>query len=198
MTVVTATTMVVAAAGAFAQRRRPGRGRPAAGGLVVLSEGAGSRTITIPVVEAAAMAQRQRVFLFTPPPGSSAYGIGVLGSGRRVWALLPSCRQPNPDDPRDPCPVGHVSMEVPGGGPNSRVNAGEPQTIGTSPDARRVQSFVVPTEVQTIRVKIHRRDGAVRWEAAIDATQLGTLPTPEGTPRGPDAFAFNLQRYPAL
>jgi len=67
------------------------------------------------------MSQRQRVFLFTPPAGSGAYGIGTLGEGHRVWALLPSCRQPNPDDPRDPCPVGHVTMEIITGNGQVRV-----------------------------------------------------------------------------
>lgn len=192
---------LVAAPALYAQQRRRGGGHggppSAVGGGVTTAPGQdGRRVITIPVVEANAMAQRQRVWFFTPPAGSSAYRIGTLGQGHRVWALLPSCRQPNPDDPRDPCPVGRAAIEVITG--QGQVASTEPMTIGNGPDSRRVQSFVVPAGIEQIRLKILRRDDGVRWEAAVDAAQLGNLPAPVGQPRGPDTFQFNLQQYPSL
>jgi hypothetical protein len=199
----TRTVGCVVAAGALvassALAQRQAQHRPSthgAGSSATAAPAPTSRVITIPVVEAANMMQRQRVYLFTAPAGNSAFGIGTLGEGHRVWALLPSCRPANPDDPRDPCPVGHLAIEVVGGG--GEVHANEPQPLGTAPDARRVQSFVVPAGIEQIRIKILRRDEHVRYEAAVDAGQLGNLPVPEGHPRGPDTFAFDLPRYPSL
>jgi hypothetical protein len=183
---------VVATSVASAQHHRGGHAAVSATGSQ------GTRVIAIPVVEAAAMMQRQRVWLFTAPAGNSAFGIGSLGEGgHRVWALLPSCRQPNPDDPRDPCPVGRVVMEVISG--TGSVASTEPQTIGNAPDARRVQSFVIPQGIEQLRIKILRHsDEHVRYEAAVDAAQLHQLPVPEGQPRGPDTFVFTLAHYPSL
>src|SRR3954447_13682304 len=70
------------------------------------------RVIAIPCIEACNMMQRMRVWMFTPPATSTAFGSGDAAGGQRVWVLLPSCRQPNPDDPSDPCPVGRVTMEM--------------------------------------------------------------------------------------
>jgi hypothetical protein len=187
--------ILAASAGARAQthaRHAGGHATPTA-----TAPSATARVIAIPVVEASAMMQRQRVYLFTAPAGSSAYGIGMMGEGHRVWALLPSCRTPNPDDPRDPCPVGRVVMEVIAG--SGTVASNEPQTIGNAPDARRVQSFVVPNTVEQLRIKILRHsDEHVRYEAAVDAVQLGNLPAPQGQPHGPDAYVIALAHYPAL
>jgi hypothetical protein len=112
-----------------------------------------------------------------------------------VWALLPSCRQPNPDDPRDPCPVGRVVIEVVSG--TGTVQASDPHTLTTSPDARRVQAFVVPNTVEQVRLRILRHDDALRWEAAVDVAQLHNLPLPEGQGGDGASFAFDLTRYPA-
>jgi hypothetical protein len=135
-----------------------------------------------------------RVWMFTPPAGASAYGMSTLPEGRRVWALLPGCHQPNPDDPRDPCPVGHVSFEVVTG--TGTVMATEPQNVTSNPDSRRVQSFYVPDTVQAVRIKVHRRDGSVRYEAAVDAPALVNLPAPQGTGSG-NSFQFTLSAYPS-
>ena len=43
----------------------------------------------------------------------------------------------------------------------------EPQTVTTNPGSRRVQSFVIPTSAQAVRIKVQRRDGTVRYEAAV-------------------------------
>ncbi len=153
-----------------------------------------SRLITIPCVEAGHMLNRMRVWIFSPPAGATAYGLGGLGEGRRLWALLPGCREPNPDDPRDQCPVGRVTIEIAGGG--GQVAATEPQTVSSNPGSRRVQSFVVPTSAQAVRIKVQRRDGAVRYEAAVEAGQLYNFPAPQGAP-GENGFAFELSAYPS-
>lgn len=185
--------MAAAAMGpdADAQRRRPPSRGGADAGAPAASE---TRTIAIPVVEASAMFQRMRVWLFTPPAGSTAFGINTLGSGDRVWALLPSCRAPNPDDPRDPCPVGRVTIEVVTG--TGEVQSVGPTDVVSAPNARRVQSFVIPATADVIRIKLLRNDGTLRYEAAVHREQLGNLPAPEGTAQGA-RFAFTLSQYPA-
>lgn len=178
-------------ADANAQRRRPPR-RPVVVTPVVAPPE--NRTIAIPVVEASAMFQRMRVWLFAPPAGATAFGINTLGPGDRVWALLPSCRAPNPDDPRDPCPIGRVVIEVVTG--TGQVQTVGPTDVVTAPNARRVQSFVIPTTADVIRIKLMRNDGTLRYEAAVHREQLHNLPAPEGAARG-STYAFDLTRYPA-
>ncbi len=153
-----------------------------------------NRIIPIPVVEACAMAQRLRVWLFTAPVGSTAWGVGAPGGGARIWALLPSCRQPDPDDPREPCPVGRVELAVLSGA--GAVQAGEPQNLTSAPDSRRVQGFVVPTSIVHIRIRIMRQNDTERWSAAIDAPQLHNMPAPVGTPTA-NGFNFDLSQYPS-
>lgn len=191
---VLALLMAAAAMGpeASAQRRRPPRGRADAG--VAVLPPTESRTIAIPVVEASSMFQRMRVWLFTPPAGSTAFGINTLGPGDRVWALLPSCRAPNPDDPRDPCPVGRVTIEVITG--SGQVQTLGPTDVVTQPNARRIQSFVIPATADIIRIKLLRNDGSMRYEAAVHREQLHNLAAPEGAARG-NTYSFDLTRYPA-
>jgi hypothetical protein len=193
---VTALAVLVAVASmgpaASAQRRRPSRSRADAG--VVAAPPQESRTIAIPVAEASSMLQHMRVWLFTPPAGSTAFGLDSLGQGDRIWALLPSCRAPNPDDPRDPCPVGRVTIEVLTG--SGQVQTYGPVDVVPQPNARRVQSFVIPPTAEIIRIKLLRNDGTLRYEAAVHRQQLGNLPAPEGTARG-NSFSFDLTRYPA-
>jgi hypothetical protein len=193
--VVCGAVIAVVASSAYAQQRRRGRARSAAPAAAAVAVEATPRVMSIPVVEAYNMAQRMRVWLFTPPAGSTAWGLDGLGEGQRVWALLPSCRQPNPDDPRDPCPVGRVVIEVVSG--TGEVRSTEPRSLTGSPDARRVQAFVVPSTVQQVRIKILRRDDGVRWQAAVDVPQLHNLQQPEGRARGTTGFEFELTRYPA-
>jgi hypothetical protein len=169
-------------------QRRPPRGRADAGVAAPTSE---QRLIPIPVVEASSMFNRMRVWLFTPPAGATAFGLPA-GPGERVWALLPSCRPANPDDPRDPCPVGRVEIEIVGGG---AVQSSGPVDLA-GPNSRRVQSFLVPASADVIRLKLLRNDGTVRYEAAVHRAQLGNLPPPEGSGQGA-RYTFDLQRYPA-
>jgi hypothetical protein len=143
------------------------------------------------VAEVDGMLRRMRVWLFTPPAGSSAFGVG--GAGRRIWVLLPSCRQASPEDHRPPCPIARLSFEAVGGG---TVNASEPEGLTSAPDARRVQGVQVGQDVRRLRIRILGNDRAVRYEAVVDATRLGDLPAPQGSPRG-SSFDFDLTQYPA-
>jgi hypothetical protein len=139
------------------------------------------------------MFQRLRVWIFTPPEGATQFGIGGLGQGARVWALLPSC-QSSREDGRDPCPVDRVSIEVITG--NGSVQSVGPTELGTTPGGRRVMSFVVPMSVEIARLKIIKNDGSVRYEAAVHTAALHNLPNPEGRAQG-TSWAFDLTRYPA-
>ena len=184
---------VVASSAAFAQQARGRTGR-GGGHAAVAAPPMMREVVAISLNEASNMLQRQGVFLIAPPAGSTAYGLVTLGEGTRIWALLPSCRRPNPDDPRDPCPVGRVTMTVAGGG--GTIQGGEPQTVSESADDRRVQSFVVPVGTTTIQLRLLRHDDGMRYEANIDAAQLGQLPAAQGTPGGPRGFTFDLSAYP--
>jgi len=179
--------VAVFAAGAAAQRRRgPPAHPPAAPPAQQI------HVATIHAAEANNMLQRMRVWLFAPPAGVSAYGLASLGQGHRIWALLPGCRQPNPDDPRDPCPVGRVTIDtIEGAG---TVQNGEPQNVTTSADSRRVQAFVVPPSVTTVRIRLLRPNNAVRYEVAIRTMDVPHLPEPAGhaTPGG---FEIDLSAY---
>lgn len=149
--------------------------------------------IPVPVSAVDGMLRRMRVYLFIAPPGSSAFGIGALGQGRRLWALLPSCRTTNPDDDREPCPVDRVTLEAVIRG---NVNSGTPTFLGGVADARRVQSFVVEPSAPRVRLRVLGPNNRVRYEAVVEADRLADLQPPEGNPT-PDGFSFDLTRYPA-
>ena len=152
-----------------------------------------SEVIPVPVSAVDGMLRRMRVFLFTAPATSTAFGIGALGHGRRVWALLPSCRTTNPDDAREPCPVDRVTFEAVIRG---TVNAGSPTFLGGASDGRRVQSFVVEESAPRVRIRVLGPSSRVRYEAIIESEHLGDLAAPEGSPRG-EGFEFDMARYPA-
>jgi hypothetical protein len=204
----------LALAPAAAQRRPPRHHRPAAsaaparpGSVAVVPPTVGTteaipqarpnldlgELIPVPVSAVDGMMRRMRVFLFTAPATSGAFGIGALGRGRRVWALLPSCRTTNPDDDREPCPVDRVTVEAVIRG---NVNAGTPTFIGGQADGRRVQSFVVEDSAPRVRVRVLGPADRVRYEAVVEADRLADLPAPEGAAT-PTGFTFDLTRYPA-
>ena len=137
--------------------------------------------------------RRMRVFLFTAPAASTAFGVGALGEGLRLWALLPSCRTTNPDDHREPCPVDRVTVEAVVRG---NVNAGTPTYLGGVVEGRRVQSFVVQSNAPRVRLRVLGSGNRIRYEAVVEAARLVDLAPPEGTPT-PDGFTFDLTRYPA-
>lgn len=152
-----------------------------------------SEVIPVPVSAVDGMLRRMRVYLFMVPAASSAYGVGALGQGRRIWALLPTCRTVNPDDDRPPCPVERVTVEAVVRG---NVNAGTPTFLGGMADGRRVQSFVVEPSAPRVRLRILGPTNSIRYEAVVEVERLVDLPEPEGT-LAPDGFSFDLTRYPA-
>ena len=143
------------------------------------------------------MMRQMRVWLFTPPAGATAYGLGRIaeGGGARVWALLPSCRQANPDDPRDPCPVDRVIITSEDNN-GASVQSMDPQGLAPGAEARRVQSFVVPSGVRRVHVKLMALNNRVRYEAIVDVERLQDLPPPQGAPSA-NGFNFELTQYPA-
>ncbi len=152
-----------------------------------------AEVIPVPVSNVDGMLRRMRVFLFNAPAASSAYGLGGLGQGRRIWALLPSCRPANPDDPREQCPVDRVSFEAVIRG---NVGSTSPTFLGGAPDGRRVQSYVVEANVPRVRIRVVGPASRIRYEAVVEAEHLADLPSPEGAPSA-DGFAFDLTAYPA-
>ena len=126
------------------------------------------------VAEADTHLRQIRVYLFTPPAGATAYGLGQLGPGvARVWALLPSCRPPNPDDPREPCPVDRVIFEAVGGG---TVHSMDPQGLAPGAEPRRVQSFSIPEGTRRVNIKVMGLQARVRYEATVDVRAASSRP----------------------
>ncbi len=187
------------ALGALAQPRRPRRTRVQRTPTVDASaptQNLGPELISVPVADIDRMMRQMRVWLFNPPAGASGFGLSQMGAGRRLWVLLPSCRQPNPDDPRDPCPVDRVIIEAVGAEGGASVNGMDPVGVAPSSESRRVQSFVVPAGVPRVRVKLMALRAQVRYEAVVDADRLVELPAPVGN-SGPGGFSFDLSQYPA-
>jgi len=191
--------MLLSASAADGQRRspRPARpARPAADAGVAAAAppaNAAPELISVSVAEADTHLRQMRVYLFTPPAGATAYGLASLGDGARVWALLPSCRPPNPDDPRDPCPIDRVVFEAEGGG---SVHAMDPRGLAPGAESRRVQSFAVPSGIRRVHIKVMGLQARVRYEATVDVERLVDLVAPQGSATT-DGFAFELARYPA-
>lgn len=189
------------ALGAFAQprRARSGRGRGPSVAAVDASvpvQNLAPELISVPVADIDRMMRQMRVWLFTPPPGATNFGLSQMTGGRRVWALLPSCRPRNPDDPRDPCPVDRVIFEALDAQGGVAVSSADPIGVAPGAESRRVQSFVVPAGVPRVRVRLMALNAQVRYEAVVDADRLGELPAPTGT-QGPGGFTFDLMAYPA-
>lgn len=197
ITVFLAASLV--ALGAFAQPRRTRRQRPPripdAAAVAPVSQG--PELVSVPVADIDRMMRQMRVWLFTPPASSTSFGLSGAGTGRRVWALLPSCRPRNPDDPRDPCPVDRVIFEAVGAEGGVAVSNIDPVGLAPGAESRRVQSFIVPAGVPRVRVRLMALNARVRYEAVVDADRLGELPAPTGAD-SPGGFRFDLAQYPAL
>lgn len=194
-----AAVFALCSASALAQRRSPRQRRPpppaapAEAAPPARSEIDLGEVIPVPVSAVDGMLRRMRVYLFTAPSASSAYGLAALGRGRRIWALLPSCRTTNPDDDREPCPVDRLTVEAVIRG---NVNAGTPAFIGGVADGRRVQSFVVEEGTARVRLRVLGPASRIRYEAVVEADRLSDLHPPEGSAT-PGGFTFDLTRYPA-
>ncbi len=165
-------------------------------GAVTVNGGpsAPAESVSAPVAHVDGMMRRMRVWLFMAPANATAFGLGNLGQGYRLWALLPSCRPADPNDPRDPCPVDRVVMESVGS--SESVRSMDPMGIAPGADARRVQSFVVPQNVSRVRIKLMGPNARVRYEAIVEAVRLVDLPPPAGSPSGA-IFNFDFTQYPA-
>ena len=198
--IVLATVCAQSPGAAIAQHRSTRHRRSSAASPPAAAAGTAPRpsldlgeVIPVPVSAVDGMLRRMRVFLFTAPPSSAAYGLGALGQGQRLWALLPSCRTTNPDDDREPCPVDRVTVEAVIRG---NVNAGTPTFLGGAADGRRVQSFVVEPSAPRVRLRVLGPGNRIRYEAVVESERLADLAPPEGAPSA-DGFAFDLTRYPA-
>lgn len=185
--------------GVFAQPRRTRSRRTLHAhdaGAVLAPPSLGPELISVPVADIDRMMRQMRVWLFTPPASSTSFGLAGAGSGRRVWALLPSCRQRQQDDPRDPCPVDRVIFEAVGSEGGVSVSNLDPVGLAPGAESRRVQSFVVPAGVPRVRVRLMALNAQVRYEAVVDADRLAELPAPTGTD-SLSGFRFELAQYPA-
>ncbi len=149
--------------------------------------------IPVPVTTAAAMLRRMKVYLFNVPPGNDPYAIRGGGEGRRLWALLPSCQPSNNIDHRDPCPVDRVAIEAVIRG---NVNTGTPTLLGNTPDARRLQAYVVNTGTDRVRIRVLGPNNSTRYEAVVEAERLEDLQPPQGTAVA-NGFDFDYLQYPA-
>lgn len=203
---------VVAGPEALAQRRqrqRPVRPPTGAPGPVLVAPPTVSATtgaanqprptfdpaevIPVPVAGVDGMLRRMRVYLLLPPPGTTAFPVRSGALGRRLWVLLPSCQQTNPHDHRDPCPVDRVAFEAVGQGD---VNGTDPTMLGTSPESRRLQSFLIGDTVPRVRIKVFGPNARLRYEAVIETTRLVDLPPPQGTAT-PTGYDFDYLQFPA-
>lgn len=153
-----------------------------------------NEVISVAVNQADGMLRRMRVFVFLAPPNDDSFGVGRLGPGRRLWALLPSCRARNDVDNREPCPVERVVIEAVGRG---NVSGTDPQNLDPrADDSRRAQGFVVGEGVPRVRIKVIGSNARVRYEAVVEAERLVDLQPPQGAPQN-GRFEFDLTQYPA-
>jgi hypothetical protein len=135
--------------------------------------------------------RRLRIYAMSAPDGARAFG--QLGAGTQLWILLPSCRAPDPDDPRDACPIDRLEVTALRGG---GVRAGALTTVMAGEVPRRVQAFVLEESTALIRIRLVTPQGAVHYEGVIEAGQLRYLPPPIGVERD-SRFTFDFTTYPA-
>lgn len=153
-----------------------------------------NEVISVDVTRVNGMLRMMRVYLFQAPPNDTSFGVGGLGSGRRLWSLLPSCQERNTIDNRNPCPVQRVVIEAVGRG---NVSVTNPQNLDPrAEDSRRAQGYVVAEGTTRVRVKVISADATVRYEAVVEAERLADLMLPQGTPN-PAGFRFDFLQYPA-
>lgn len=199
----TAALLTAAEAAAQARPRQPrrhARTPPAAdannNGVAAAPSGSAEH-ISVPVADVDRMMRQMRVWLFAPPAGATAYGLGQLGAGTRVWALLPSCRTgQDPHDPRDPCPVDRVVVQAEGPASGPQAQSMDPVGLAPGAESRRVQSFVIPANVARVHIRLMGLNNRVRYEALVDVARLTDLPSPAGAPSA-GGFTFDLSQYPS-
>ena len=153
-----------------------------------------NEVISVDVTQVDGMLRRMRVYLLLAANGDGSYGLANLGPGRRFWAVLPSCRERNDVDSREPCPVERVVLEAVGRG---NVTSGDPQNLDLrAPDSRRAQGFVVAEGTTRVRIKVVGPNARVRYEAVVEAARLVDLQPPQGAVAN-GRFEFDLTQYPA-
>ena len=139
--------------------------------------------------EAAGMLRRFRIYLLRAPTGSTAFG--ALGAGPQIWFVLPSCRPPQPDDPRDFCPIERLEVTAIHGS----VTPGAMTTVMAGEIPRRVQAFGLAEGTDLFRVRLIGQDGTARFEAVLPVSGLGELAAPAGAATG-SGFAIDFAAYP--
>lgn len=153
-----------------------------------------NEVISVDVSQVNGMLRRMRVYLFQATTGDDSYGLAALGPGQRFWALLPSCRERNDEDNREPCPVERVVLEAVGRG---NVSGNSPQNLDPrAPDPRRAQGFVVAPGTTRVRIKVVGANARVRYEAVVEAERLVDLSPPQGAVQN-GRFEFDFTQYPA-
>ena len=136
------------------------------------------------------MLRSLRIYVVRAPAGATDFG--VLGAGTQFWFVLPSCRPPQPDDPRDFCPIDRLEVAALGTG---SVHAGRMVTVMDGQIPRRVQAFVAEPGTDLVRVRLITPQEQVRYESVVTASSLAGLPTVAGgrTLRG---FEIDFSQYP--
>lgn len=153
-----------------------------------------NEVISVDVTQVDGMLRRMRVYVLQAAPNDDSYGLARLGPGRRFWALLPSCRERNDEDSREPCPVERVVLEAVGRG---NVSGTDPQNLDPrAADSRRAQGFVVADGTPRVRIKVIGSNARVRYEAVVEAPRLADLQPPQGAAQN-GRFEFDLTQYPA-
>lgn len=153
-----------------------------------------NEVISVDVTQVDGMLRRMRVYLFQAAPNDTSFGVGGMGAGRRLWALLPSCRERNDIDSRDPCPVQRVVIEAVGRG---NVSAGDPINLDPrADDSRRAQGYVIAEGTTRVRIKVITATATVRYEAVVEAARLADLQPPQGAAQN-GRFVFDFTQYPA-
>lgn len=146
--------------------------------------------VPMSAAETAGMLRRLRIYMLRAPNASTAFGS--LGAGPQIWFVLPSCRPPQPDDPRDYCPIERLEVTAIHGA----VIPGRMVTVLDGEVPRRVQAFATAAGTDLLRVRLVSPDGLTRFEAVLPVSELGDLSAPEGraTPTG---FSIDFRQYPA-
>lgn len=139
--------------------------------------------------ETAGMLRRLRIFLLRAPQGSTAFG--ALGAGPQIWFVLPSCRPPQPDDPRDYCPIERLEVTALHGA----VIPGPMTTVMDGEVPRRIQAFATAAGTDLIRVRLITPQGQIRYEAVLPVARLGDLAAPAGQ-QTPTGFRVDFSQYP--
>ncbi len=167
--------------------------RPSLRGVATTVRPTAAETVPMGASELVGALRRMRVYLFQAPAGSDAFGAAVLGPGRQVWFLLPSCHVAAADDTHAPCSVDHVELDVVHG---ASLQGTAPQIVMDGEVSRRVQAFALPPQTENVRVRLVGPTGDARYEAVFRAAEVREV-EPAAGHRTPNGFDFEFALYPA-